>query len=63
MPSEGIFLWASAPLKKFSRCRSGLEFEMDYPSPPGTRAISATVIANGQSPGAKLWIDDFFIGR
>jgi hypothetical protein len=37
--------------------------EMDYPSPAGTRSISVSVVANGQSPGAKLWIDDFFIGR
>jgi hypothetical protein len=39
------------------------KIEMDYPSPAGTRSISVSVVANGQSPGAKLWIDDFFIGR
>lgn len=37
--------------------------ELDYAAPAGTRAIALTVMANGQSPGAKLWIDDCFAGK
>jgi hypothetical protein len=39
------------------------KFELEYLAPPGTHTISLQVIANGQAPGAKLWIDDYFIGR
>ena len=36
---------------------------LDFAAPAGTKAISLMVLANGQSPGAKLWIDDFFAGK
>jgi hypothetical protein len=36
---------------------------LDYTAPAGTTAISLMVLANGQSPGAKLWIDDYFAGK
>jgi hypothetical protein len=37
--------------------------QFDLLAPDGTKAISLQVVANGQGPGARLWIDDFFIGR
>ena len=39
------------------------KMQLDYTAPEGVRSISVQVVANGQAPGAKLWIDDFLIGR
>jgi hypothetical protein len=37
--------------------------QMDYPAPAGTKSISMRIVVNGQAPGAKLWVDDLFLGR
>ena len=37
--------------------------ELDYSAPSGTKAISLMILAGGQAPGAKLWIDDYFAGK
>ena len=34
-----------------------------YVAQPGTKVVSFRVFVEGQSPGAKIWVDDFFIGR
>jgi hypothetical protein len=35
----------------------------DFMTPPDTASLSFYVFVEGQEPGARLWIDDFFVGR
>ena len=37
--------------------------EMIYTAPAGIKSLSMVIIASDQAPEAKIWIDDFFIGK
>ena len=39
------------------------KISLDYAAPAGTKAISLMVVVNGQPPGSKLWIDDYFAAK
>ena len=39
------------------------QVEFTFTAPPETKTLGLYVFAHRQSPGAKIWIDDFFIGR
>jgi hypothetical protein len=39
------------------------KFELLYIAQPGTKSVNLWVFVNSQSPGAKIWVDDFFIGK
>ena len=39
------------------------QIKADFVAPPGTAPLSLYVFVEGQEPGARLWIADYFVGR